>query len=261
MKTVIVPTDFSPTADNAVRYAAQMIQGVYDTQIILYHVYEKASHKASAESSLQKLKAEILDKNPIKIETIAVEGDDVIDEIERVVRHRQAQFVIMGITGRSELAKVFMGSNTLKLVDRNVCPVLIIPPDARFSGIKNVALTSDFQDVRMTTPTAPIKALLEMFHPALHIINVDSRHYVSLTEEFQKERSQMSEMFSEYNPEFYFIGLYDFHEAINQVVIDKKIDLLVTVPRKHSFLKSLFGRSTTKELVYQSIIPIFAAHE
>ena len=100
-----------------------------------------------------------------------------------------------------------------------------------------------------------------MFRPQFHIINVDNMHYVALTEEYKSERDEMAGMFSEYNPEFYFIGLNDFHEAIEQFTKDKAIDMLITVPRKHSFLTSLYKRSHTKTLVYHSNVPILATHE
>ncbi|MBA2499894.1 MAG: universal stress protein [Chitinophagaceae bacterium] len=261
MRTIVIPTDFSETANNAAHFAAQMLQGEHDVNVILYHVYERASHAAAANESLAKLKEDITGKAILRVECVAVEGDDIIDEIERVVRHRQANLVIMGITGKHALAKMFMGSNTLKLVDSDLVPVLIIPTHAKFTGIKNVALTSDFKKVKVSTPITPIKSILSMFRPAFHIINVDSLHYVSLTEEYRSQREDLYEMFEEFQPEFYFIGLNDFHEAIDQFVKDKHIDMLITVPRKHSFLSSLYTRSHTKTLVYQSTVPILATPE
>ncbi|HEY9364610.1 MAG TPA: universal stress protein [Chitinophagaceae bacterium] len=261
MKTIVIPTDFSATANNAAHYAAEMLAGQYDINVILYHVYEKDGHQVAADESLERLKKELEAVAALKFECMSVKGDDVIDEIERVVRHRQANFVVMGISGKSALAQVFMGSNTLKFVKNNICPVLIIPAEAKFTGIKNVALTSDFKNVRLTTPTTPIKSMLEMFRPHFHIINVDSLHYVALTDEYRSQREEMAKMFSEFDPEFYFIGLNDFHEAIDQFTKDKEIDLLITVPRKHSFLSSLYKRSHTKEMVYQSRVPILATQE
>jgi nucleotide-binding universal stress UspA family protein len=261
MNTVIVPVDFSPASVNAAHYAAKMLTGVYGANLILYHVFEKSGEEASANASLKDLKEEIGKESIVKTETIAIKGDDLIDEINRVVRHRHAELVVMGITGKSGLEQVFMGSNTLKLVDKNVCPVLIIPPAAKFNGIKNVALTSDFKNVRITTPSVPIKSLLQTFQPALHIVNVDNQHYVSLTEEYQREKSIMQEMFTNSNPEFYFIGMNDFFEAIEQFIKDKNIDVLITIPRQHSFLSGIFKTQHTKKLVYHSHVPILAVHE
>ena len=260
MNTVIVPVDFSITSMNAAHYAASMIKGAYGASLIVYNMYEKDSDQDLANEQLGYLKKDLMKHHPIKIETIAVKGDDVVEEIERVVNHRHADLVVMGITGKSGLEQVFFGSNTLKLIDKNVCPVLVIPPNATFTNVRNVALTSDFKDVRMSTPSVPIKSVLDVFHPSLHIVNVDSEHYVSITAEYQKERAIMQEMFSNYHPEFYFIGMNDFYEAIEQFIKDKKIDVLITIPRHHSILSKIF-KSHTHKLIYHSHVPILAVHE
>jgi nucleotide-binding universal stress UspA family protein len=260
MNTVVVPVDFSITSMNAAHYAANMLTGAYGANLILYHMYEKDDEEALANEQLGHLKKDMVKHGIVKIETMSVKGDDVVDEIERVVNHRHADLVVMGITGKSGLEQVFFGGNTLKLIDRNVCPVLVIPPNANFTGVKNVALTSDFKNVRMSTPSVPIKSVLDIFRPALHVVNVDSEHYVSITAEYQKERAIMQEMFSNYNPEFYFIGMSDFYDAIEQFIKDKKIDVLITIPRHHSLITKLF-KSHTHKLIYHSHVPILAVHE
>ena len=261
MQTVIVPIDFSEASLNAAHYAIKMLAGSYNTNLILYHMYEKDREEEEANRTLMNLKNELTKNCPLRIESIAVLGENLINEIERVVHHRHASLVVMGITGRTALEQTFIGSNTLRLVEQNVVPVLIIPPDARFNGVKNVALTSDFRDVRITTPTVPIKSLLDLFRPALHIVNVDSSHYVSITAEYQKEKAIMQQMFGEYNPEFYFIGMNDFLDAIERFTNDKNIDILITIPRQHSLLERIFKGHHTKKLIYHSHVPILAVHE
>ncbi|HEU0064526.1 MAG TPA: universal stress protein [Flavisolibacter sp.] len=259
--TVIVPTDFSAVANNAAKYAAQMLTGDYEANLILYHVYEKSSEAEEANTLLNKLKAELLNSGIVKIDTKAEESSDFVDCLSRLSRHMDAQLIVMGITGKSRLEKVFLGSNTLKMVEKNVCPVLVIPSTAQYSEIKNVALLSDFKDVEATIPIVPIKNVLNIFRPSLHILNVNSEHYVSLTEAFLEQRNKMLELFRENNPEFYFIGTFDLHDTVQQFVSDKHIDMLITIPRHHSFFGSMFKTTNTKKLVYESAIPILAAHE
>ena len=261
MKTVVVPVDFSATSVNAAHYAAKMLAHSYDTHLVLYHMYEKAHDADEANRQLANLQDEIAKDSSLRLESITVHGNDLIAEIARVVHHRHAALVVMGITGRTGLEKVFIGSNTLKLIDENIVPVLVIPPGATFKEVNNVALTSDFKDARLTTPSVPIKSLLELFRPVLHIVNVDSNHYVSITEEYQKEKAILQQMFSDYRPEFYFIGRYDFFEAIEQFTTDKNIDILITIPRKHSFWNGIFKGHHTKKLVYHSHVPVLAVHE
>src|SRR4029078_4471610 len=261
MNTVIVPVDFSLVSYNAAEYAAAMLKDVQDSRLVLFHMYEKEYDGELAETQLGQLKDSLAKDSPVIIETDLVKGDDLIHEIERIVHHYHGAFVVMGMTGKSSLELVFMGGNTLKLVDKNICPVLIIPPDAKFEKIKNVVVASDFENVRLTTPSGPIKTLLEMFHPMLHVVNVNSEHYVALTEKYQKERAIMLEMFSDYSPEFYFIGMSDFFEAIEQVIINKNSDILITIPRRHHVVTGMLKGHHTKKLAYHTRIPLLAVHE
>ncbi|HSU28882.1 MAG TPA: universal stress protein [Chitinophagaceae bacterium] len=261
MNTVIVPVDFSETSRNSAFYATKLLTGHYGVEMILYHVYDKASQAAEAESQIEKLKAELMEAGIVKISTMVEEGKDLIHELETLARHRRADLIIMGITGRHALGKVFLGSNTLKIVEQKVCPVLIIPPNAQFKEIKNVMLASDFKEAVKSTPSVPVKKVLKTFQPSLHIVNVDNKHYVSLTEEYQDSRAGLKEMFKEFNPEFYFLGMNDVDEAINQFAHDKNIDFITIIHREHSLLDRMFRTSHTKKLAYQSNIPVLAVHE
>jgi K+-sensing histidine kinase KdpD len=115
--------------------------------------------------------------------------------------------------------------------------------------------------VDVTTPVLAIKTVLEIFNASLHIVNVDSEHYVTLTEEYLAERAKMQKMFAEFKPEFYFIGMSDFHDAIEQFSKDRNIDLLVIIPKNHSFINNLFSTSNTKKLAFNTSVPLLAAHQ
>lgn len=261
MNTVIVPVDFSETSLNAARYAVKLLTGHYGVHMILHTVYDKASQATDIQTKLEKLKAELMDIGIVKITLLAEEGSDFITELEKLARHQQADLIIMGITGRSAIGQTFIGSNTLKMVEKKVCPILIIPPDASYRDVKNVLLTSDFRNVMSATPSVPIKKVLKTFRPSLHIINVDSQHYVALTEEYQEQRAQLAEMFKEFNPEFYFLGLYNIDEAINQFAHDKNVDFIIVIHKEHSLMEKLFVKSHTKKLAYHSSVPVMALHE
>lgn len=261
MNTVIVPVDFSETSLNAARYAVQLLTGHYGVNMILHHVYEKSGQSTEVQDKLEKLKQELMDLGIAKISVLAEEGTDFIAELDKLARHQQADLIIMGITGRSAIGQSLIGSNTLKMVQRKVCPVLIIPPDAKYQDVKNVLLTSDFKNVGLSTPSVPIKKILKAFKPNLHVINVDSEHYVALTAEYQAERQKLLDMFKEFNPEFYFLGLYDVDEAINQFANDKKVDFIIVIHKEHSLLAKLFVKSHTKKLAYHSSVPVLAMHE
>lgn len=261
MNTVIVPVDFSENSGHAARYAAQLLSGHFKGTMILYHSYSNPEDGENATKYLESLKAELMRDYIIKLEVLAHKEDDFVDGLERAARHRRADLVIMGIKGKSAIAQVFFGSNTLKMAERKACPVLIIPQHAEFKPMKNVMLTSDFKDTLNTTPSVLIKDFLDVFNPQLHIVNVDKDHYISLTEEYEKEKQELKEMFAGYKPEFYFMRLYDVDEAINLFAESRNIDLIIVIQKNHSFIEKLLSDNHTKTLSFHSKMPILVMHE
>ena len=261
MKDIIIPVDFSETSLNAARYAADMFSGKTDTHIILYHMFENEEDRDTAEQYLLSLKKEMDSKNVTNIVVILESGDDLIDNLGRLAYQKTAELILMGITEKEEWRQIFAGSNTLKMAEQNVCPVMIIPPGTTYTGIKNIALTSDFKDVEANTPVLAIKTVLELFQASLHIVNVDNEHYVALTDSYLSERGKMLNMFAEFNPEFYFIGMNDFIEAIEQFARDRNIDMIIIIPKNRSFLDRLMGQSHTRKLAFNSSVPVLAAHQ
>lgn len=261
MYRVIIPIDFSETSLNAARFTAQMLAGKENAVAVLYNNYEHEGDLDVAVGYQESLKKEFHAYGVKQVECENEMGGDLIENIGRLAHTTRATMIVMGITGKSEVRQAMFGSNTLKLVDKNLLPVMIIPPDAKYKGIKNVAFASDFKDVEESTPAALIGSVLELFKPMLHIVNVNKEHYVSLTEEIEASKVKFREMFGQFKTEFYFITMNDFYEAIDQFVKDYDIDALLTIPKHQSNAVSLFKSSHTKRLAYHSRIPILAAHE
>lgn len=275
MKKFLVPTDFSETSKNAARYAAQMAAGIPGAKVILINISDKFTagsdgspltetkkdRRIILQTALAHVAEEMRSLANVEIESVIEEGSSLVETLERYVRHQGVNMIVMGITGASRLEQLFIGSNTLDMVDAGVCPVMIIPPDAQYRPIRNVLFASDFKDVETTVPAVPVKSVLDLFQASLHIVNVDSEHYVDITDEYKTQRVKLEKILGNYQPEFYFIRQYDFLDAVSQFTLDKNIDVIVTVPKEHSFLSGLFKTSHTKKLAYHSHVPIIAIHE
>ena len=270
MKTFLVPVDFSATSVNAAEYAVALSKEIPGVEIILYNVYnhisfpsltekEDGSRKTVTERELKRLKRKLGGSDAQNISYESEEGS-FIESLDKYVLSNHVDMVIMGITGSSRIKQVFMGTNTLNVIRHINTPVMIIPPKAEFNGIKNVLFTSDFKDVSRSTPFESLRKILDVFKPNLNVLNVDSEHYIELTDEFKIERTAMEEKLNTYNPEFAFLRAYDFLDGINSFVEAKEIDAIITVPRKHGFLSQLFKTSHTKKLAYHSHVPIIAIH-
>lgn len=260
MKTIIVPLDFSETSMNAAHYAAKLYQGKKDITLILYHFYSDPEDASTAENYLNSLKKE-LSEYLANTETHLESGDNFIESLAAYAFVKRPVIIIMGLTGKTPMAQRFSGTNTLKIAEKNICPVLVIPPGILYKKIENVLITSEMKSVEETPVLLEVKHILTEFMPSVHVLNVNSSHYISLTTDFKEQRDRMEELLAEFNPEFYFMRLWDFHESINLFVADKNIDMIIIAPKYHNFFELLFKTQHTKTLLYQSKVPVLLIHE
>lgn len=261
MHRIIIPIDFSETSLNAARYTAQMLAGKEDCTAILYNNYESPDDLDICMNYQQSLKREFINAGVKNVECEREMGGDLIENISRMAHTIRATLIIMGITGKSAIRQAMFGSNTLKLIDGNLYPVMIIPPDAVFKGIRNVALASDLKNVQDVTPDTLISSVLEILDPKLHVIHVSREAYQSLPPEQNREKDRLTKMFKRFSPEFHFIVKHDFFDALDHFVKEMSVDMIITIPRHQSNATSIFKTTHTKRLAYHSHIPILAAHE
>jgi nucleotide-binding universal stress UspA family protein len=274
MIKLLVPVDFSDTSRNALSYALDMAQYIPLSSVLIFNSYEKVMAGSDGTPlsgnadirrnisllALENLRNSILNNRNIDVKVQAEEGS-LLENLEKLTSDGQFDMIVMGINGSTRMEQIMIGSSTLNVVARLLCPVLIVPPIARYSRILTVVYASDMKNVQVTTPVKTLRKILDLFSPKLYIANVDEEHFVEISEEYKKEKAVMNELLEGLDPDYAFIRLYDFAEAIHQFATDKKADLIITAPKKHGFLEKIFTTSHTEKLAYHTHIPLLAIQE
>jgi len=278
MNTILVPTDFSTTAKNAALYALSLAKQVGVKKIVLYNTYQTAMNvvpdpmvPALAVLDIETIRQASIDglaaskkqldafNEAIEIETLS-EFNLLTEGIQTACQNRNIDLIVMGITGGGELKENIFGSNTVSVAKEITVPVVIVPPNASFTDIKKVMLVCDFKKVVETIPVSPIKKILDETKAKLYVFNVAYNSKASLPER-PFESLLLDTLFQGYHPEYHFANDPDFAEAINDFVIDKQVDLIISIPKKHGFFESLFKRSHTKILAFHSHVPLMVIHD
>jgi nucleotide-binding universal stress UspA family protein len=275
MKAIIVPTDFSPTATNAMHYAIHMAAQV-KANLILTHVYQiPVSYtdapivlvsveeiRKSATARMQQLKADVehLAGPQTKVYIEIVMGS-VVDELENLCNKVKPFAVVMGAKGASGVERVLFGSNTLLAIRRLTWPVICVPPGKTYGkGIKKIGFACDFDKVVDSTPAPAIKELVKTFGAHLDILNINPDG-----EEREGEMPEQSlllqTMMSELKPAFHFIQHRDIEDGINEFAIKNELDLVITIPKKHNLIERIFKETSSKQLIYHGNVPILCMHE
>ena len=267
MKKFLVPLDFSIPSESAAEYAIEMTKDIPGTEIILYHVYRndifsllkhsgEGARKRATDAQLRIIKDFLKNSLHQKISIESEEGP-FIDNISKYVLGNHVDMVIAGINKSSISSNVNIGSDTLSMINNINTPIMIIPPDLKYKKVNNVLFASDFKDVARKTPFDSLKKVLDFFNSNLNILNIDSEHFIELSEVYKLEKAEMESKLNKYHPEFFFLRSFDFLESIASFVETKETDLIITVPKKQGFYNQLF-KIYTRKLALGSHKPVVA---
>ncbi len=275
MKTIIVPTDFSPTAINAMNYAADMALEI-NASLLLLHMYQLPvvmndaqiavlsleELKEAAEERLAKTKQSLehITSGKIKIFAEVILGN-VTDEVKAKAETLNPFAIVIGTKGLSAIDITLFGSNTLSIIKNIPWPVICVPKGKEYGkGIKKVGLATDFKDVKETLPAAAIATFITTMGATLHVLNVDHNNK-NFKEDTPEQSLLLDTALGNLQPQYHFIEHEDIEDGINYFAETNNLDLIITIPKKQSFLDSLFKKSSSKQLIFQSHVPVMCIHE
>jgi nucleotide-binding universal stress UspA family protein len=276
MKNILVPTDFSPTAKNAAVYAIHLAEQLKAASVIFYHAYQEPivtditlpaidlipvkDLQSISELGLQRFYDDVKNivTTDINITTLS-DYNYIAAGLDDVCKDNNVDLIVMGITGGGKLEEALIGSNTVDVAKNGTVPVIIVPAEAKFTPIKEIMLACDFDKVVETTPVTPIRKILDETGAKLFIFHVDKTGKQDNAKSF--ESLMLDTLLEGYDREYHFSNNKDFTEAINQFAVEKEIDLIITIPKKHGLFEGLFRKKHTKMLAFHSHVPLMVIHE
>lgn len=264
MKRILVPTDFSPVAENALNYAIE-IAAKFKSELLLYHVYnfhrkidfnwnfpeDEQPYVKNIERQMNFTKLKFMPK--IKQKGIAfqtrIEEDNVLSLFGRKVKSHNISLIIMGSKGASGLEKVIFGSVAATALEMAEVPVLVVPSNHSFIPIKQIVLATDLNEVS-TNILSPLQKLAYNFDAKVTILNVNTGLSIGTP---QKNNLNLKDVETTYKEIPMFRSI---NESINDFVIKNRFDLICMARREKGFYESFFKKSITKNQVYNSRIPL-----
>jgi nucleotide-binding universal stress UspA family protein len=159
MKKILVPTDFSKQAENALKVAAIMAKK-HGSEIYLLHMMEIPMQQIdpiSAHSDVpealffmklaHKKFEDLLESDFLKGITVyeTVKADITFNEINDACKEYDIDFIIMGSHGASGLKEMFVGSNAEKVVRTAEVPVLVVKNEHTTFDVSDFVFASDFK--------------------------------------------------------------------------------------------------------------------
>lgn len=260
MRTIICPTDFSNTAINATKYAAALAD-MLGAKLHLIHVMHvpvvDVNSSANVlttlmdtqkEASNNKLEAEcerLSEHSTCKIEFSSKFGlavDVIISESKKV----NALLVIMGTNGASNVFDQLLGTVSYGVAKRSEAPVIVIPPVSQFSGLKRIAFADDHKE-SLNEQRKFLYDLTNGLKSKIDLISVDVKNEGKYEEEVICDEGGVRQV---------CVWSDEIEHGLAQFTEKNKIELLAIKRHHRTFFDELFHKSTTKEVLNKTKIPV-----
>ena len=181
------------------------------------------------------------------------------DEIKLLTQEKEIDLVILATKGEGGLEKI-IGSTTTNTIRKIKTPVLIIPQNGIFIPIKNISYASDFTYNSSFHLFNFLLELLKIFQASLTILHVHNQHEKKAIDELAGKKD-IENIFKETDHKFHIIHGASVMHGINEFIEQNATDLLVMVAHKHTFLERVFGKSNTKEMAYETKVPLLVLQD
>jgi nucleotide-binding universal stress UspA family protein len=274
MKTILVPTDFSKPANNALTYALAIARKS-GARVILMHTYHRPASNTTSfrditsilkQNAVQDLSRLIrqLQADPqytdIRLESAARKGN-LVDELKKMVAETQAELIVMGTKGASGISEILLGTNTVSVIEEVSCPVLAIPEQADYREIRYILYATDYQ-------AADNESLLELTKfAALFDASILLLHVAEPTSEPGKQDKLINDYTQRIKQEISYPNLNfrleessDVLNGLNNTIHSLNIDMVAMTTRKRNIYSTFFQGSMTKSMAYHTDIPLLAFH-
>lgn len=166
--TILVPIDFTPVTEGALKYSIQLANQLESADILLLHMAKNAKEQETAEGKLHQLAQTYSSDLPIRTK-VAIGG---IEDIGKTAELLEASLICMGTHGLKGI-QYLVGSKAIKVVSGTTLPFIITQahaPAAKAS--KEIVVPIDFaaEEKRVLTEAA---ALARSLGGRLHLLGAN----------------------------------------------------------------------------------------
>lgn len=166
-RSILVPHDFTPVADNALSYAVNLANSI-NANVDLLHIVKDERDKSKAEQQLDKVVSAVKDKpEDVEIRTSIVAGS-IYTDIASKASELHSTLIVMGTHGAKGMQKIF-GSFAIKVITSTHIPFLIVQDEFTAADIKKMVVPIDESQESLQIEQVA-SGLAEILHAEIHIV-------------------------------------------------------------------------------------------
>lgn len=272
MKRILVPCDFSTPALEALKFGVALAAKNKGEVFVLKSIdlpisYESAfgiqpytfdpgvinEFRNDTRRKFKKLEHQYGRKGRLHF---LLEDGPVASAIERTIRQKRIDLVVMGTHGVSGLSRFVVGSNTEKVVRRSPVPVIAIRKAPTLAGIKKIMFASTFAQGQANL-IKEVKALQSFFGATLDLVFINTPTVFLPSGEIQKAMAKYVKHHHLAKYSLHIWNDYTDTDGILHYAKDSNADMLLLATHGRRGLSHLLAGSVTENVVNSLDVPIW----
>ena len=274
-KHILLPTDFSTNARNAIDYAIYLFEKEECTFYIMnafqvspsglsstinkakdtrLHRAIKAESKRSIKSLLEELKSK--NENSLhKFEGLCI-SDSLLNAIGKTSIDENINYVFMGTKGSSAVKEVFMGSSTVSVLKNiDFCPLVAVPENYSFEIPEEIAFATNFEHVYSKLELIPLIDLAKLYNSTITIVHVDKGK--ALSQQQKNSKKLLEEKLYGIPYRFKEVkGTSKISNALSEYAKNNRnIGMISMINYWHSFFEKLTKEEVIKNVTFHTEVP------
>lgn len=279
-KKILLATDFSKNAWNAIVYALELYK---DTECDFYilntftasgyltdslmvpepgqDAYDQA--KAESEDGLTEVARMITfrEENNSKHNFTTISNfDNLREAITKIVEEKDIELVVMGTKGQTNTSNLLFGSNAVDVMEKiRNCPVLVIPEAADSLYPKEIVFPTSYKTHIKRHELNHLVEIAKISKAYIKILHINKEN--ELDERQINNQKLLQECFEGIDYSFHSLSHMEISSAINCFVESRESDMIAFVNKKHTFFGSVFSQPLVKNITYHTKVPVLVMHD
>ena len=272
VKNIVVPTDFSATAENAFQYAMHLAR-LFGAKVRLVHIHQAKTDLGTSvlvEGQSEELhyKQELLESlaqspvpysgfTPLEVSSEMISGT-VVDELRAISRQKDTDLIVMGSTGDTRFLGRWLGSISSEVARKAYCPVLLVPRNTKFKKINEVVYACNYHPSEETVLNKIVHFAVQT-QASLHLVHV---HTGKSPVAYEGHKIPVGPSPEEGGVELKLsqVSHSDVLDGLSGYARDNGAGIMVMGTNHRPFLEDLFRRNLTREMAINTSIPLMIMH-
>lgn len=279
MRKVLIPTDFSRNAWDAIAYAIDLFKNE-PCEFYILNVYSLAdfatdnlmvpqldtslmdTFRENSEKGLKKIlqRLSFRDESDMHSYVTLSQQNDLTVALKEIVELKDIGLIVMGTKGSTDAINISFGSNTVTVMEKiRNCPVMAIPKGTIYTSVSEIVFPTSFKTHFKKRELDYLIDIAKITNAPIRILHIGEED--NLNEEQLNYKLLLEEYFEILEYSFHFIESKSINEGVELFIQSRDSGMVAFINKKHTFFSTLFSKPLVKDLGLNAKIPILALHD